>query len=190
RQLGNHVGLEGTSTTLDDARPVAIHGPLVENGGALSHGRPVKGLHKLSKSLLYLLSHAFGMVWIWRPVLFGIQCCARMIGLVHIQLRAGQSLRWVARVDQHRLRTIGDIRLLHIRLAAAHWRNPLSREVVIQRVEPFVRQRAGALGLGEVDYNAARLEVRAGPSSPARAESNAKAALKAERLGRHADDIG
>ncbi|OQC40714.1 MAG: hypothetical protein BWX64_01358 [Acidobacteria bacterium ADurb.Bin051] len=66
-------------------------------------------------------------------------------------------------------------------------------EVAVEPVEPFVRQRPGALLLRQVDDDGAGLVVggrRVLAARAARPEGEAELAVERERAGRHADDPG
>ena len=185
-QPGNHIGLERPGAALDDARPVAVRSLAVDHLGALQHGRCVEGGHQFGKGFLNLRAHAIRMLRVWLPVAFLVQRRPRMIGLVARQLGACHPHGWVLLVHPQALRPVGDVCRLPVshRNAAAGLLCAAACKVIVQRMEPLMRQRASAFRLGHVDHDQIRLVMRRRLAAPARAEADTQLALQAQGFRR------
>src|SRR5690606_5303847 len=66
----------------------------------------------------------------------------------------------------------------------------LPLEIVVESMEPFMRERTGAASLGQVDNDPVGLVVSRCPSPAARAKTDTKRTLETHRPWRKTEQIG
>ena len=179
------VVFKRTRRPFNGLRPVRLFA-FVGQLGALCHRGIVERPHQASKCTLHLYAHAYRMIWVWFPVFRAETLQVRVQPAQLFQSFAGQFSCGFALADHHKhwIRIVRHIPML-VPLTA----HPA--EIIVQRVEPLVREAARALCFGEVDDNQIRLEVSGGASATAtRTEANAKRSVQTDSLRGNVEHVG